>query len=368
MNIKYPDVKISILLSFIFILITNNYFSYSQSVIFGAADGADYFLIADKIGNIPQDTLSYHKAWRFLIPSLIGIIVKIFNFDTYITFRFSVIIISLFCIFVFFRILENLKFDKFNIFFLSLIFICNPYLFRFFIANPTMLNDLVFIFSALLITLSYISNKKIIFYIGLILGLITRQNAIFYLISIIIVKLIYKKKSFFQLKDIFFSSILTFFIFILNNKFSNLYTVYNDSYSLMNRLNIFTFEYSLNEFLIYNLFLLIIIIPIVIYIFLQKKNFLQGIFKKEFFVLIFLITFFICSVAYVGGPLITGRNIIRLCNLTYPLIIILFAYPFVLKENLNNNIKYLYLAFFCIWSLHPTFSNIEIFSILKNLN
>ena len=39
-------LKVFLIISFLFILLTNNYFSYDQSLIFGARDGADYFLIA----------------------------------------------------------------------------------------------------------------------------------------------------------------------------------------------------------------------------------------------------------------------------------------------------------------------------------
>ena len=44
---EFLNLKLILILSFIFILITNNYFSYNQSLIFGARDGADYYLIAN---------------------------------------------------------------------------------------------------------------------------------------------------------------------------------------------------------------------------------------------------------------------------------------------------------------------------------
>ena len=227
-----------------------------------------------------------------------------------------------------------------------------------------MLNDLVFINSALLIILSHTNNDKKLFYIGLLLGLFTRQNAIFYLISVIFIKIIFKK-IFFKLRDIILSIILTIFIFSINNNFANLYTEYNQSYSFANRFNLFTFNYSIYEFIIYNLFLLIIIIPIIGYVFIEREKYLKNFVKSEFYLLVFFFTFFMCSIAYVGGPMITGKNLIRLCNLVYPLIIVLMIYPFKLDTNTKIGYKYLYIPILFLWSLHPTFSNINLFNFLK---
>ena len=65
-------LKIFLIISFFFVVFTNNYFPYELSVFFGARDGEDYFLIAQNFPNIPYDALEYHKAWRFIIPTLIG--------------------------------------------------------------------------------------------------------------------------------------------------------------------------------------------------------------------------------------------------------------------------------------------------------
>ncbi len=365
MNLKSLSQNAFIVLCFLILLITNNYFTYEQSLVFGAIDGFDYFIIADKLGNIPQETLSYHKAWRFIVPSLVSFVSKFFALDTYLTFRIFTIIASLLSIYIFNLILTKLKIENKHIFFLNLLFIFNPYLFRFFIANPTMLNDLVFINSALLIILSHTNNDKKLFYTGLLLGLFTRQNAIFYLISIILIKIIFKNRSFFKLRDIIFSIILTIFIFSINNNFANLYTEYNESYSFANRFNLFTFNYSIYEFIIYNLFLLIIIIPIIGYVFIEREKYLKNLVKSEFYLLVFFLTFFMCSIAYVGGPMITGKNLIRLCNLVYPLIIVLMIYPFKLDTNIKIGYKYLYIPILFLWSLHPTFSNINLFNFLK---
>ena len=126
-------LKIFLLTSFLFVAISNTYFSYEQSIIYGARDGADYFLIAQNFPNVPNDVLAYHRAWRFIIPSLIGFLGKIFNLDVYLIFRVFVFIFCIIIILIFLEILKSLKFNTFHIYFLSSFIIFNPYLFRFFI-------------------------------------------------------------------------------------------------------------------------------------------------------------------------------------------------------------------------------------------
>ena len=112
MNLKSLSQNASIVLCFLILLITNNYFTYEQSLVFGAFDGFDYFVIADNLGSIPEETLSYHKAWRFIVPSLVHFVSKFFALDTYLTFRIFTIIASLLSIYIFNLILTKLKIEK----------------------------------------------------------------------------------------------------------------------------------------------------------------------------------------------------------------------------------------------------------------
>ena len=117
---------------------------------------------------------------------------------------------------VFLEILKSLKFSNFHIYFLSSFVIFNPYLFRYFVALPTMLNDLIFICASLLLVLGYIKNKRIFFYLGILLSVFTRQNSIFFLLSIIFVKLVYKKQSVFKTKDTIVLCVLFLSFYLLN--------------------------------------------------------------------------------------------------------------------------------------------------------
>ena len=359
-------LKIFLIASFFFVVFTNNYFSYEQSIVFGARDGVDYFLIAQNFPKIPYDALEYHRTWRFIMPTLIGFTGKILNIDIYLLFRIFVLLFCVLTILIFFKILKFLELNNFQILFLSSFIMFNPYLFRYFIACPTMINDLIFINATLVLVLGILKNNKIFFYIGILLSLPTRQNSIFLLISIIIAKFVFKKNSFFKIKDIILLIILFSFFFLLNNIFANFYSNYNNSYSLFLRFGLFQHNYTFSDFLQYHFFPLIILLPLFGYLIIEKKNFDFNKLNSELLTLISLFAFFLVSVAYVGGPITTGKNLIRLINLAYPLIILIGTASINLKKHSLSGMRfYLFSLLFIMWSFHPTFSKIKILSLIN---
>ena len=261
--------------------------------------------------------------------------------------------------------MKFLKINNFQIFFLSSFMIFNPYLFRYFIACPTMINDLIFINAGLLFVLGILKKNKFFLYIGVLLAVITRQNSIFLFIGIFIAKFLFKKNSFFKIKDLIFLTILFFFFYSLNSFFADFYSDYNKSYSLTERFALFLFNYSLSDFVLYHLFPLIILLPLFCYLIIEKINFKFTKLCSELFILISFFVISTVSIAYVGGPVITGKNIIRLINLVYPLIILLGVISINLKKQSLNSIKFYFFSFlFVMWSFHPTFSKIKILSLL----
>ncbi len=359
------NLNIYLIISFIFIFFSNNLLTYDQSIIYGARDGTDYFLIAQNFPELSNETLQYHKVWRFIIPASIGLISKLFNLDLYFLFRVFIIIFSILSLIIFLKIIKSFKLNDFQIFFLMSFLIFNPYLFRYFIACPTMINDLIFIFGILLLIFGILKSDKLALYSGFLFTLITRQNSIFIFIGIVITKLIYKSQSKFKINDLFLFSLMFLFTFLLNSYFADYVTDYNETYSFNERFAIFNFNYSIIDFLIYNIFPLIILLPLLVYVYFEYDKFKGIKLKSEIYVFIVLITFFTFSIAYVGGPNITGKNLIRLINLVYPLLILIFVYLYNFKDSKINSSKFfVYLFFFVTWSLHPTFSKINIFKFL----
>ena len=188
------------------------------------------------------------------------------------------------------------------------------------------------------------------------------------MISIILAKFVFKKNSFFKIKDIILLIILFSFFFLLNNNFENFNSNYNDSYSLFTRFGLFQHNYTFSDFLHYHFFPLIILLPLFGYLIIEKKNFGFNKLNLELLTLISLFAFFLLSVAYVGGPITTGKNLIRLINLSYPLLILIGAISINFKNYKFDNLKfYFYNILFILWSFHPTFSKIKLFSFIKIL-
>ena len=74
-NIKVSYLFLIIILAFI--VITNTYFDYNQSLLFGGADGVSYYEISEKAPRISDIPLKPIHAERFVFPYIIGIISKI---------------------------------------------------------------------------------------------------------------------------------------------------------------------------------------------------------------------------------------------------------------------------------------------------
>ena len=90
--------------------------------------------------------------------------------------------------------------------------------------------------------------------------------------------------------------------------------------------------------------------------------------NSEFFVFIILLALFIISLADVGGPIISGKNVIRLINLGYPLLILIGASSINFKNYKFDSLRfYFYNILFILWSFHPTFSKVKIFDNIRFL-
>ena len=83
---KYSDdyhIFIFLVLSLLFIFFTNTFYNFEQSLIYGAADGQTYMRIAESSPNFSTDKEPFHKAQRFTIPYIIGIISSVTTLDEY---------------------------------------------------------------------------------------------------------------------------------------------------------------------------------------------------------------------------------------------------------------------------------------------
>ena len=360
-------IKKIFLVSFVFIILSNNFFNYDETILYGQTDGITYFKIAEAAPNISIEKHPYHKAQRFLLPYITGVISKYLIIDTYTLFRvFSFCFIGL-ILFIFKKIFYKLNIEiNFQIFLFSLI-IFNPYIIRYYLATPLMINDLLFLLSGTLLIYSFIHSNKWLLSVSIFLATASRPESIFFIIALIIGKVIYKKKYTFSLNSIIINVIVFSSIFLLNNYHANI--VGNDNmsaFALDQRFGLFMFNYSLKEFLIFIILPFFNFFPI--FLFFLFFNFSALNHKQDgLFIFSLIIVVLTMITPMISGPIATGKNIIRLINLSYPFMIYIFYKILIIKNNLSLNKKNLFLLIVILWSLHPTYSNVNIFLPLSKI-
>ena len=352
------------LLFLLIVLATNNYFSYENSLIYGGSDGRFYTLISKYSPNFGID-IEYIKGERFFFPYLLGIISKITAFDLHLLYQATSIIFVILIIILYQKILILSKVEGLSYYFSIFLVLFNPYLIRYYLAVPTLIVDLGFIISLEIIALGFIQKKKNNFFLGLVIATFSRQNSIIILFVFFIIKFFFKKKSIFKYKDLFLLTLCYIGVFFINtyyatNSTSSLQEVEN-LYSIT-LFGILIIDYNLIDLFRYLYFPILGFGPLIVFIFILlflKKFNLNN---KEFIIFCWIISILIIGIALVGGPTVTGKNLIRLSNLSYIYLLIIINANFVLPKSEKNNliIGFVFSGLLFLWSLHPTFSKIQL--------
>ena len=98
----------------------------------------------------------------------------------------------------------------------------NPYLTRYYISVPLIVNDLLFIYGSLLSLNGLKDEHQKKFFIGLIIASLARQSAIAILFSILVLKIIKKKEIFYEKFRYNFSFLIFLFIYVSSYFYSSL--------------------------------------------------------------------------------------------------------------------------------------------------
>ena len=360
----------------IFLYLTNNHFSYEQTLIFGGADGASYMSISEDSPLITSEKIEPIHSERFFFPYIIGIVSKILSIEIFLVYKIFVFIILFLINLYLLKIMLLLNVNQ------KLLMVClflvnfNPYLTRFYIAVPTILNDLIFIFGTLLILFYLIrqKNNKFLVLIGYILSFASRQSSIALIITYLLTK--FKFRMIHKKNNTLYLGLFVFLIFIFLNYNYSKHTLFyenqrSDQYSIEMRLfGFFLEDTTIQEKLSFLMLPFLSFAPLVFFFLVFRK------FYKPFKTIVnskILFSLFIFSVLIIFQPIlsgteVTGRNIIRLTTLTY--IPILFLLTKITKDrNIKFFDNYITYYIFCIlvifYSFHPTFSKITIFNLLK---
>jgi len=360
-----------ILSTIIFVFLTKTNFSLEESINFGGKDGFDYYKISKKAPEILTN-IQYIKAERFFFPYLIGIISKILNLDIFQAYKAMSIFLCITLILLINRLLILLNCSEKIRFISLLLIILNPYIIRYYISVPTLINDIIFLNISVILCIGLIANKNSLIYISIFIGTLCRQNVLAFIIS---AYLVFFFEIYFNLKEklLKFNLIICITLLYFIALFIN-YSYAQNSQSPVSAqelyyvtiFGIFIDNFNFEQLIKFILFPFLSFGPLIFLLILNKIRFEN----KHFMFLFFLIlsSILLTIQPFLGGPVITGKNFIRLANYCYPLCIII-VYLISDKKKImrlldKNLISLFYISLF-IWSLHPTFSTIKIFNLFK---
>ncbi len=360
--------KFIILLSISFLLLTNNY--YGEYNINSSANSSFYYLhIANSYPNgmsLENSSQAYIHGERFLISYIVGFISNLLNINSFNIFQVLTYLTISILIIINYKIINKVIPQKnYSLLFFSL-FLFNPYILRYSLANPVMINDLLFTLSISLIFFSFLNRKNNLFYLALILSIISRQTSILIILTLIFSIILPYKNEFIDLKKIFFSLSLWIINYLISQQYleiSNINIFYESQF--FGLLVFIQNNFEISKFLKF-LFLPFLsfgpLFAIIIFLLLKKKILLT-INEKNIFFIILLILF--VAQPFLCGPVVAGKNIIRLSTLGYTSTIFLLCFNLKNLSRVSKKISIIFFIILSFWSFHPTFSNVKIFEFLK---
>ena len=361
-NLKF----LIIIIAFIFfIFLTSNSPEILSKNVKSGASSINYYLSISE--NFPEaaSVINYHHAQRFIIPYTIGFISKIFSIDSSYFFKILVISELLLIFFIKSKLIKIFKLDFFTSVIFYSIFIFNPYILRYFIIYPEMIVDLTFILSGYLFIFSIISNNLKFFLIAFILAFISRQTGIAFYLSFIICVLFLKNNLLINKRNLVIISFFFIIIYFLNIWYLNKVGLNQFPFNaVLGLFKFLLFDFNFYDLLIFLLFPFLGLFPFAILIF-NKKFEINKIFDNSESLFLFFSLLIIIAQPYLGGPFWTGKNIIRLVILGYPIIFYLIFFSSKQYKEYSKSFKVISLILLFVWSLHPSYSKIKIFKIFN---
>jgi len=174
MNIK------TICLFFIFVLITNRYYSVDNDQDFistAAGDVFSYRVIAESAPEMPKMQIPFQHAQRFLVPYSAGILAKFLGLRVELVMRLLVSGIFFLCLIFSDRFLNKLNVPNYVGTVLIFLVFANPYLVRIGLALPFLINDLGFVMGLILALQGLYLHESITLFIGIIVSVLCRQTS-----------------------------------------------------------------------------------------------------------------------------------------------------------------------------------------------
>ncbi len=340
------DLKYIFLLVIIFILCTNNFWTFEQSFSFGFTDMKSYVDIAksgtkSSFTNFKYLDIPSHFAERWVPNYAIGFISNKLNLSLLNTYYIAIFLIILLTSFIIYKS----NFNKINkLIYFTFIFL-NPYTFRSFFSVGYSINDLLFIFSTILLVFSLQKNIHYRIIISILIGLVARQTVVMY-IPIFIFAYLYKLINY---KYLIFYITLTIISFFLMKFSCNILFENKPETTFKHLYGIFTWFFNNPKIIDFYLFIsrivlfFMILSPILILNYNKNGN--------KFFIISFL---FLIIQPFLAGPMLSGSNTARLFTFGLPFL----GFPLLINKQ-NKNFSILFCIFMISISFHHNYSVIN---------
>lgn len=361
--------KLVIILLISFLLFTNSYYG-DYNINNSASSGFYYLHIANSFPsgmNLENSSQAYIHGERFFVAYIVGLVSDILNINSFYIFQAFTYFVTSILVIINYKIINKvIPQHHYNLLFFSL-FLLNPYILRYSLSNPLMLNDLVFTISISLLFLSFLNKKNTIFYTSLFLAIISRQTSILIILTLIFSLILPYKNEFINLKKVFFALFLWVTNYLISQQYleiSNI-TIFYDS-QFFGLLDFIQKDFEILKFLKFLFLPFLSFGPLfmaIIFLLFKKKIFLI-INEKNIFFIILLILF--VAQPFLCGPDIAGKNIIRLSTLGYTSLIFILCLNLKNLSDLSKKTSIILFIILPFWSFHPTFSNIKIFELLRD--
>lgn len=319
-----------ILLTYCFLIITQNFVPMEVSISKGFNDQFSYFQIINSSPNILENPINSIRAQRFTLSYIIGGGLYYFDLKEY-YYEFYLILNFLTHFLIIYFLIKTLKSvnkdDKFSLV-LLLIFILNPYTFRASLFAPLILNDQLFFLGSILLIYALIKNSSFYLFFGVILASMCKQTSMVFAPCLLLYAshiLFFKKKELFKFNiNIIISIVIILSIFYFTYEFSRSFAKSTDRNILGTISGLFIYDYTFKELLIFilRIFVANVYIIILFILLLVKKIFFL---KLDFkFYIIALIGLGIFIQPILAGPDSAAGNVNRLTVLATPFFIVFF--------------------------------------------
>ena len=189
MTTKNPSFQAQLLVAagmLLLLWLSNQHFSFANRYTHAiAGDTKGYFWIATNAPELNSKKVPQHRAQRFVVPATIGLVARGLGLQEETGFYLTVLAVSFAIIYRWQRLIQWLGYSGTTATAMTAMLIFNPYAFRFCLAFPGMVGDLIFIWSLLHVLDSLLKGQGIFLIFWMTLMALARQTALVCLPAIV---------------------------------------------------------------------------------------------------------------------------------------------------------------------------------------